>query len=372
MRTVHPALSIVLVLGAIGCTVEPPEPKAGPQAGALRNPTPPVDYKELDMRAAVEEALQFGGLVTTAAAWRGHVATMDLGRLGCPQVWAGVPPEDLLNLDLASEDAMGLTWLADCATDPGATGFEGFAYWESTNDGVIGTRTLVADASVTDATGNVLFDYDGSASDTLDLSQGSAYASAFSGVISGSLAGIGSGLRAQNNTADANGGFVASWSASGDLTFDGSVEAFDGFGPPDDRPADAPELEDQISWEPGMPRFTSARFQLSFDVDCPSEPHGYIGLRGNEGFWFDVYFLPLYDIAEDSAQSNAYPYEQIDNVACDGVGTLFARNVDLKAADEEDAGWSRELSPDFAAVVASLPTPSITDYVYTLRNLPEN
>jgi hypothetical protein len=372
MRTVHPALPIALVLGSIGCTVEPPEPKAGPQSGALRNPTPPVDYKELDMRAAVEEALQFGGLVTMAAAWRGHVSALELGQQVCPQVWAGAPDSDLVNLDLDPEAAIGLSWLADCATDPGATTYDGFTYWETSIDGDLGSRTLIADAIVTDASGGILFEYDGSASDSLDLADGSSYSSGFAGVISGSLAGIGSGLRAQNNTADAMGGFQASWSADGTLTFDGSVEAFDGFGPPDNRPADAPELEDLIDWAPGIPRFTSARFQLFFEADCASEPHGYIGLRGNEGFWFDVYFLPLYDVAEDTAQSNAYPYEQIDNLACDGVGTLFARNVDLEAADAEDDSWSRELSPDFASVVASLPTPTLADYVYTLRHLPEN
>ena len=119
-----------------------------------------------------------------------------------------------------------------------------------------------------------------------------------------------------------------------------------------------------------MSRFNSVRFQLSFDADCPEEPHGYVGIRGNEGFWFDVYFLPLYDLADDSAQSNAYPYELIDNAECDGFGTLFSRNVDL--SDQEDGTWSREIAPDFASVVAALPTPTLADYVFTLRHLPEN
>src|SRR5205085_12460817 len=100
MRTVLPVLPFVLVLAATGCTVDPPQPKAGPQSGPLRGPTPPIDYKDIDMKAAVEEALQFGGLVTMAAAWRGHVDAIDHGQLACPTSCTGTPPEDLVDIEV--------------------------------------------------------------------------------------------------------------------------------------------------------------------------------------------------------------------------------------------------------------------------------
>jgi hypothetical protein len=149
------------------------------------------------------------------------------------------------------------------------------------------------------------------------------------------------------------------------------MTAYDGFGPPDGRdPSSSPELEDASNWVAGMPRFTSIRFDLEFTEECDQEPAGFIGIRGDEGFWFDVYFLPKPDIEAGSAQANAFPYEDIDNVECDGIGTLFARNVDLDTLEATNAGWSREFAPDFAGVIASLPMPTLDQYIYTVRDIP--
>ncbi len=368
MRTVHPGAVVLAALAA--CQVEPPK---GTQIGAIRepdpSPAPPSDLTDLDMGAAVADALALAGIVTSASAFQGHLATMDRSTSRtCPPIWAGLPPEDLVEIDLGDDEG-GVSWLASCTTDE--TTYDGFAHWTTTIDDGEGTasRSLVADASVSDGGGGVLWAFDGESADTLDTTTG-AYASSFSGVITGSLSGLGEGLRAQNNTEDGDGGFVAEWSPDGAMRFAGSVEAFDGYGPVDRRDGSEPELEGVTGWSPGRPRFTSVRFDLTFDATCAEEPYGFLGLRGNEGFWFDVYFLPIYDPGEDTAQSNAFPFESIDNQSCDGVGTLFSRNIDLKGIEASEPGWSRELSPDFDAIRSSLPTPTLESYVYTLRHLP--
>jgi hypothetical protein len=363
---------ILSLVGAVACI---PEPRTGSQIGSLREPEPapqpPSDFKDLDMSAVVQEALALGGLTTLSAAWTGHMATLDSAPDSCPAIWLGPLPEDLVDIDMDDEQP-GMSWLANCVTDPGNLTFSGFTHWSTEIvEDVSGGRTLVADAEVTDSSGAVLFAFDGEASDGLDLTSGQ-YSSVLNGEITGSLVGLGadgfgSGLRT-------GGEFEASWNqadASG-LRLFGTVTAFDGFGPPDERdPATSPELENVPGWSQGMPRFTSVRYDLQFTEDCAEEPVGFIGIRGNEGFWFDVYFLPIYDPEEDTFQSKAFPYEEIDNVSCDGIGTLFARNVNLKEADAEDAEWSREMRPDFAASISALQTPSIEDYIYTLRQVTE-
>lgn len=356
----RPALLLLLV-GA--CDI----PKPGTQIGALREPDPrpepPSDFRSLDMTQAVEDALRIGGLTTLSAAWSGHLGALDTSKSDCPTVWIGGLPEDVADID-TDEDDPGMSWLADCSTQPGNVGFAGFTHWTtSIVEDTSGTRELVSDAIVTDGNGTILFDFDGEASDTLDLPTGS-YSSVLNGELTGSLAGIGSGLRT-------GGDFEASWSTDGTMRFFGTVTSYDGFGPADTRDPSAEELANLPGWREGMPRFTSVRFDLSFTADCAAEPVGFVGIRGNEGFWFDAYFLPNPELVEGTAEFKAFPYEEIDNVACDGIGTLFARNVNLKAYDEEDPNWSRELTPDFPGVLGTLAMPTLDTYVYTLRNIPQ-
>lgn len=363
---------LALVGGLAACQTDPP---AGSQIGAIREPdpapAPPSDLARIDLERAIEDALALAGIVTTQSAFVGHLSTMERGERNCPQLWTGPLPEDLVDLEIDGEDG-GLSWLSDCSTAAGLS-YAGFAHWTTAladdEAGGVATRTLVADAEVTDGQ-DVLWAFRGEAADSFDDAAG-LYASSFTGTITGSLAGVGSGLRAQNNTASDDGGFRAAWGPDGSMTFSGSVEAFDGYGPADQRTGDEPELEGITTWRKGAPRFTSVRFDLTFSPDCRDEPIGFLGMRGNEGFWFDVYFLPIYPVDEDTAQSNAFPFEQIDNQTCDGTGTLFSRNVDLAALDEADDNWSRELAPDFDAVRDNLPSPSLESYVFTLRHLPQ-
>jgi hypothetical protein len=360
----HRVVLLVLPL-VVACTTTP---VPGTNIGALREPDPspviPTDTTSLDWEAAIEEALTLGGLASLTAAWAGHVAALELGTGDCPTMWVGPLPEDFVDLDI-DDEVPGLSWAGSCFAPSSATNYEGWAHWSSTlvPEGVatLGTRSLTSQAVISNANGDPLFSFDGSAADELDASTGQ-YATVVDGELSGALVGLGSGIRT-------GGELGATW-GGGFLSFSGSLTALDGFGPADFRdPATSPELE-FADFTPGMPRFTSVVFDLEVTPDCPTEPVGYLGLRGNEGFWFDVYFLPKYDPIEEPSAAGAFPFEEIDNVACDGVGTLFARNVSLRDIDEADASWSRELTPDLAGAIAALPTPGLDAYVYTLRDLP--
>ena len=355
----------------------------GTQIGALKEssiPEPPGDLTTLDLGVAVAEAFRIAGTASMATAWSAHVRTMDHGTQTCPYAWLGAPPERFVEIDNGNDDLTGLSWFDNCTTPLGYT-FAGFSYWENVVDPNLteGDRSLTMDGVMRDADGNLLLDFDGEAADSLN---GNNYASSMTArVLRGSLLGLdGSGLRGELD---------ASWGPSG-MELDGSVHVEGGFGPADTRqpyrpgvdpdPAEgiegrdpiSPELQNVTGWEPGMPRYTSVRFDLDFDGDCTLEPRGYVGVRGNEGFWFDVYFLPKYDPETDLAAASAFPYESIDNVECDGIGTMFVRNLDLRAIEAGNPDWSREISVDFADISASMPTPSIDGFVFTLQNLPQD
>ena len=46
----------------------------------------------------------------------------------------------------------------------------------------------------------------------------------------------------------------------------------------------------------------------AFYADLVFSPDGsrLVGLRGNEGFWFDIYFLPIYEIDADTMEANSF------------------------------------------------------------------
>ena len=338
----------------------------GSQIGSLKEssvPQPPADLEDLDIAAAVREALRIGGIATMATAWSAHVASLGYGSDVCPNTWLGAPPERFVDIDGLDEDAEALSWFDNCTTTQGNS-FQGFSYWENQVDMAQseGNRTILMDAQIRDGAGNLLFDFDGESTDQL---QGGVYSSSMTArVLEGSLLGLGSGIRGELD---------ASWSGSGMELF-GAVHLEDGFGPPDMRSPSlsaSPELTNVTDWEQGMPRFTSVRFDLDFDGDCPLEPRGYVGVRGNEGFWFDVYFLPKYDPVEDLSRAASFPFEAIDNLECDGIGTLFVRNLDLRQAERVSPDWSRELQFDFGTIIAGMPTPDIAGFTFSLQDLPQ-
>jgi hypothetical protein len=353
-----------LIATLAACDLEPPK---GTQIGALREPepppAPPSDIWDIDLEAAVADAFTVAGQATLAKAWAAHGETLADAPPGCPQVWIGNLPEDVVDMDM--DDDEGLSWLADCAT-PDGVAWSGWAHWTDVlPSGTVADRTLMGDLAITGPDGLWLV-LDGETSDAIDTTNGYAYASNLEGELTGSLV-EGGGVRGE---------LEASWASDSSFRLFGTVTDLDGFGPPDNRdPATSPEVAFD-GWTPGMPRFTSVRYDLTLDLTtCGVEPTGYLGIRGNEGFWLDVYFLPIYDLTEDTAQSNAFPFELIENQTCDGIGTLFARNILLEDTsgdgDSTDTTLAREVAPDFATIVGALPAPMPGDTLLTLRELTE-
>lgn len=367
MHAIRPAL---LMLGFViaGCDLEPPR---GTQIGALREPepppAPPSDIDEIDLEAAVADAFAVAAASTLASAWAVHEDLLDVdGVPHCPEVWIGPLPEDVTDMEMDEDDDPGMSWLADCAT-PAGTGWAGWAHWTAAlSTGTASDRTFAGDLAITGASG-VWLEIDGEASDSVDTNGAYVYSSSFAGEVIGTLITEG-GIRGELD---------AEWSADGSFSLFGAITDLDGFGPPDTRdPETAPEVGFD-GWTPGMPRFTSVRYDLTLDpATCGMEPTGYLGIRGNEGFWLDVYFLPLYDVEEGSAQSSAFPFELIENQTCDGIGTLFARNLLLEdpsgSGTAADTTLAREVAPDFAAIVASMPVPMPGDDPITLREVTES
>jgi hypothetical protein len=86
--------------------------------------------------------------------------------------------------------------------------------------------------------------------------------------------------------------------------------------------------------------------------DCALEPRGWIGLRDENAYWYDLVFLPRYDDATDEDYAND-PYGD-----CVGCGTLFVRGVEAGTVCPDFSGiWSGPLSP-----------PAAEDFILTLRD----
>ncbi len=350
----------VLLPLLVGCIPEPAPPAPGTNISGLKDPHLPSDFRTIDYADAIAQALNAGASATLSTVWGGHHASIEGAPYGCPHMYLGAPPA--LDED-ADEDNPGFSWDASCTTDAGVS-YAGFQFWTTEVDTEAGTgsRTLMGEATVTDGSA-LLYEFDGEAADEVSYPSegGWSYSTEVDGEVFGTLPfGGATGLRATQLT--------AGWGSDGTIDMVGQLHVFDGYGPTDTRTlATIEQTGDYVpeGWVPGLPRFTSARFDLEFTADCPQEPVGYIGLRGNGGIWFDIYFLPRFNPEDDSAQSNAYPYDIIVNEECDGVGTIFVRNI----APEEEP-WDEFVTPDFAVVAAQLDAPPLTDFVYTLRNFP--
>jgi hypothetical protein len=357
MPAIRTSLLVLPLLAA--CVPEPGPPAEGTNISGLKDPHLPSDFRAIDYADAAEQALRAGARATLDTIWGGHMGVLETAPYGCPTMFLGPPPSSDGDGDLGE----GMSWDDNCTTPEGVT-HQGFLHWVPEVESLeAGSRSLSGDARVTDANGNVLFEFDGEANDSVDLSGGGwSYSSDVDGDILGTLAvGGESGLRATQ--------LAASWSSDGTIDMIGQLFVHDGFGPPDQRtPAIIEEAGDTVpdDWQQGMPRFNAVRFDLQFTADCALEPVGYLGLRGVGGIWFDMYFLPKFDPAEDSAESNAFPYDIIVNTDCDGVGTVFVRNI----APEEEP-WEPGVAPDFASVATELAAPPIDEFIYTIRDFPE-
>lgn len=314
------------------------------------DPAPTLDVPDLsdvDLEQAYQDALRLALASTTSPAWSGHVDALTLARSGCPDFFAGAPDEDA-DID---EDAGGVSWSDYCETDGGLF-YAGWAWWEADIlfsaevDGEEGSafeasRTLLGDGVVGDSAGE-LFAFEGEATDATASEETATYSRwTWSSVVSGTLAGsnlFGDAETPQGWRADmslyATGGDTSSVDITGDVFFF-TVVLQDRF--------DSVSLN--LSWTPPE--------QTSPDA-CSLEPTGYISVRDEDAFWYDLVFQPTED---DDLTGEGYaddPY-----LACDGCGTLYVRGI---AQDVT-------VCPDFSAIWTALTPPTAEDYILTLRDL---
>ncbi|MFZ5481781.1 MAG: hypothetical protein ACOZNI_33780 [Myxococcota bacterium] len=308
----------------------------GPPLDTLELP----DVSDVDLPAAFAEGLAVALEVRGARAWAGHVAALADVEAGCPDLWVGPPDEDTLEVDT---DEGGWSWADHCEGGQGVA-FEGAVWWEADalaegdpatteGDTVTGLRRLVGDATV--AAGEAArFELDGEIEDALTTNTAPDYfrwtwSSTVDATVTGedALAGASTpgGWRADLYTY-ATGGDADTLEIRGDVYL----------------------FEDRIAG-----RFDSLSMDLATSPDA-CEPYGWLSLRDENAYWYDLVFLPRdAEDASDTGSTNT-PYDE-----CDGCGTLYLRGVE-----------SGEVCPDLSVVWdGRLAPPEIEEFVFSFHSL---
>lgn len=314
---------------------------------------PPPDLEGVDLPAAFEAAFRRMADVDLRPAFAGHRDALALRRAGCPDIYLGNPDVEGIELD----DDLGWSW-RDFCTQPDATTFGGFAFWQGeasavgdpeTAEGRIieAERRMVADG-VVGRGDQVLFEFDGSGTDALTLVEATddytawTYTSLVEATVTGSLAfpdadGMPGGYRTDLYRR-ATGGVNATLEARGNVyMFEHRIQdRFDSIG-----------LDLELKGEAG-----------AGPDDCTLEPQGWIALRDEDAFWYDLVFEPRYAGDPDDPDYPNEPYSE-----CDGCGTLYVRGLEQE---------STEVCLDLSFLWDdALDRPEPTDFVFTLRDLGE-
>lgn len=317
----------------------------------LGDPVAPLvlpDVSDVDFPAAYQEAVQLSKTVHAGRAWAGHAASLERRSSGCPDFYAGMP--DVEGADGGDE---GAAWADHCTTQ-GDVDWNGWELWDATiraegdpatpeGQTVDATRTLVGDGIV-GARDGVGFEFSGEATDALSTVTAKDYVRwSWSSTVTGTL----TGSDVFEATSDTPGGWrtdLSFYATGGDAAVyepKGNIFLFDAL------------LQE---------RFDSVELDLSFlgagaagPDDCALEPRGWIGLRDEDAFWYDIVFLPRTDEGDDAAND---PYD-----ACDGCGTVYVRGV--------EAAEVGQVCLDFGFVWADAPLspPTVEDYVLSLHAL---
>jgi len=277
------------------------------------------DLTGVDLKAAYAAGLTTALQADTRVAWNAHVATVAMAEPGCPDFFAGTP--DLEEMDVPEEPAW--SW-ADHCTQPSGRTFGGFAWWQNdlavtgdVEDAEGATseafRRIVADGVVAGADDVVAYEFDGEASDSLMFAEGEGwsqwtYSSLLDGTMTGTIpfdpaaGGIVGGYRAEMYVRS-TGGDAQTVEARGNVYwFEHRIaERFD-------------SVAVNLLW--GAPDSLAPE-------ECPLEPRGWIGLRTEDAYWFDIVFQPRFD---DDPTGD--PYQNIEYSPCDGCGTLYVRGLE--------------------------------------------
>ncbi|MEZ4317709.1 MAG: hypothetical protein R3F61_09395 [Myxococcota bacterium] len=335
----------------VSCTPQeaPPEPiKPTPVVDELEIP----DISGIDMEAAFVEAMQLLLTVNARTPFQSLDRSFDRFQPGCPDVYAGIPPEEQADIDV-DMDAGGLTWTDHCENPDGGY-FSGYGWWDgdvgvtgdpNSSEGITieADREMIADGVVGDTNG-VIFEFKGEASDSLYTVQADGYDRwIYSSLVDGTSTG--------RDPFPAGALAPAGWRTDLYLYMTGGDE-------------DSLEARGNVYLFTGR---MSERFDsIALDInvigqlgagpdDCTQEPLGWIGLRDENAVWYDLIFLPR---SEDDITGVPYPNDPLSE--CDGCGTLYIRGVE-----------SGEFCPDFSFLFdGSLQAPPVAEFVSSLRDLP--
>ncbi|MFK7929209.1 MAG: hypothetical protein AB8H79_13530 [Myxococcota bacterium] len=311
---------------------------------------PPPDLTGVDLAAAFEEAFVAMGQIDVRAPWAGHLDGLNLRQPGCPDIYAGNP--DIEGIDLNTRNK-GMSWADFCDQSDGTT-FGGFEYWEiavsAEGDETTGagrtteaSRLLFGDGFIGRGD-EALFEFDGEATDGLSFTKAAndyyawTYSSRVEGTVTGTLP-FGDTDMAGGYRTDlirrATGGVDQGLEATGNVFFfERRMQGrFDSIGA---------DLE-IIGPEAAGPD------------DCALEPQGWIAIRDEDAYWYDLVFSPRFDGDPNDPNYPNEPYSE-----CDGCGTLYVRGLEqdgIEVCLDLDFLWDGMLAP-----------PELQEFAFTLRD----
>ncbi len=309
----------------------------------------------IDLEAAYLEAVQLALTTTTSAAWTGHVSALDTRQTGCPDAYLGIP--DALEFeDEELEDAPGLFWQDYCRL-AGGLYYRGYVAWngeveldgdKNTSSGQVlsGERQMYGDGVI--GVGDELyFELDGEVSDAVYSVEANGYSRwTYSSLLDATVRGT----RAFDDKSATPGGWRSDlylYASGGDVDY---IELR----------GDTYYQEHRI-----QERFDSSQLHLTVQgelgagpEDCLLEPIGWMGLRDENAYWYDLVFLP--GAGEELGE---HDYENPDYVACDGCGTLYVRGLQQEEIGQVCIDFSELFSGD------TVELPRAEDFVLTLRDV---
>ena len=324
-----------------GCNREEDSVNTGPPVEELVLP----QLDDVDMPAAYTDAINLALGVSLSSPWQGNIDVLELGHEGCPDFYVGAP----VDADLDDDEQFGISWSDYCST-PGGLYYGGYVVWDGsvTGDGdassaegrtVEGTRRMMAN-SVVGNDDDVIYEFKGEGSDSLYLVEAKDYTRwAYSSLVEATVTG--------STITDNGGGWRTDlylYATGGNADY---IEARGNI-----------FLFDTLISE----RFDSVAMELSFSGPtgaapdaCTTEPIGWIGLRDENAYWYDLVFQPT---SKSDTSANDTPYN-----ACDGCGTLYVRGIETVEYGEVcmDFSWLWQSAP------VTLPEPE--DFIFTIRHL---
>ena len=314
------------------------------------------DLTGIDFEAVFADAELAALTIDTNTVWSGHTAALAERSDPCPDFYAGVPDVGITELEL---DEPGTSWYDYCAAD--SLDFAGLIYWEAdvevsgdsaSAEGMTasGSRRVSGDALLSSG-GENWFELDGEATDSLYRVSAKDYerwtwsssvrATVTGDLLFGSTTALPGGWRTDLYVYG-TGGDADTLNMSGEVYLYGANQGVlfaDRF--------DSMALELEFVGETG-----------AGPDACTLEPSGWIGVRDQNAWWYDLVFLPSSD---DDGSDSGYANDPYGG--CDGCGTLFIRGLEVVEVGT--------ICPDLTEVWAALEArvPIADDYVLSLREL---